>query len=225
LPALVSAGAGPFKVNAMVELFLRVEHVLSRVALVAAVLMLIVSVTTGFYQVLTRFVFDAPSTWSEVVARSSMIWCVFLAAAACFRGGYMMSVEVIYKLIPERRLFLLEAAIALGCLISLAVLIYFGSIMTFRVRNQMLSGLGISISWVYAAIPIGAGFSLIAVVGRLVAQAIGREAIGLDKFEAEAPPRETTATVADPTRVTPSATGTPMPNGDDPAKPTQRPRQ
>lgn len=203
----------------MVELFLRSERVLSRVALIAAVLMLVVSVTTGFYQVLTRFVFDAPSTWSEVVARSSMIWCVFLAAAACFRGGYMMSVEVIYKLIPERRLLLLEAAIALGCLIALAVLVYYGTAMTFRVRNQMLSGLGISISWVYAAIPIGAGFSLIAVVARLLAQATGRETVGLADVEAEAPPRETTPPGIEPATPAPSAT---LPNGDDPAQPTRR---
>ncbi|MGM0702013.1 MAG: TRAP transporter small permease [Pseudomonadota bacterium] len=197
----------------MVELLLRIERQLSRVALAGAVLMLVVSVTTGFYQVMTRFVFDAPSTWSEVVARSSMIWCVFLAAAACFRGGHMMSVEVIYKLIPARRLILLEAAIALGCLIALAVLVYFGTAMTFRVRNQMLSGLGISISWVYAAIPIGAGFSLLSVVARLLAQATGREGVGLADIEAEAPPRETMPPVAD------SAT---LPNGDDPAQPTRR---
>ncbi|MDN3523137.1 TRAP transporter small permease [Halomonas ramblicola] len=203
----------------MVELFLRSERVLSRVALIAAGLMLVVSVTTGFYQVLTRFVFDAPSTWSEVVARSSMIWCVFLAAAACFRGGYMMSVEVIYKLIPERRLLLLEAAIALGCLIALAVLVYYGTAMTFRVRNQMLSGLGISISWVYAAIPIGAGFSVIAVVARLLAQATGRETVGLADVEAEAPPRETTPSGIEPATPAPSAT---LPNGDDPAQPTRR---
>lgn len=206
----------------MVELFLRFERVLSRVALIAAVLMLVVSVTTGFYQVLTRFVFNAPSTWSEVVARSSMIWCVFLAAAACFRGGSMMSVEVIYKLIPARRLLLLEAAIALGCLIALAVLVYFGTAMTFRVRNQMLSGLGVSISWVYAAIPIGAGFSVLAVLARLLAQATGRETVGMADVEAEAPPREAMPPVHEPATPAPSAT---LPNGDDPAKPTRRPGQ
>ncbi len=207
----------------MVELFLRSERVLSRVALIAAVLMLVVSVTTGFYQVLTRFVFDAPSTWSEVVARSSMIWCVFLAAAACFRGGYMMSVEVIYKLIPERRLILLEAAIALGSLIALAVLVYYGTAMTFRVRNQMLSGLGISISWVYAAIPIGAGFSLIAVVARLLAQATGREAVGLADVEAEAPPAEVAPPDAEPATPPPGATDIPStPSAGDPAQPTRR---
>lgn len=128
----------------------------------------------------------------------------------------MMSVEVIYKLVPTRRMLLLEAAIALGCLIALAVLVYYGTAMTFRVRNQMLSGLGISISWVYAAIPIGAGFSMLAVLARLLAQASGREAIGLTNVEAEAPPQETTPTVTDP------ATSATLPNGDDQAQPTRR---
>lgn len=170
----------------MVELFLRFERFTSRLALALAVLMLIVSVSMGFYQVLTRFVFNAPSTWSEVMARSAMIWCVFLAAAASFRGGYMMAVEVIYRLLPRRRLILIEALIAVCCLIALGVLIYFGIAMTWRVRNQMLSGLGITIAWVYAAIPVGASFSIVAVLARLVAQATGRETIG--PAETDMPP-------------------------------------
>ncbi|WP_240036436.1 hypothetical protein [Halomonas urmiana] len=46
----------------MLQLFLSVERQTTRLALLGAVLMLIVSVTLGFYQVMTRFVFDAPST-------------------------------------------------------------------------------------------------------------------------------------------------------------------
>ncbi|MFG6177761.1 TRAP transporter small permease [Halomonas sp. THAF12] len=165
----------------MLEFFLRFERVMTRFSLVVAVLMLIISVTTGFYQVMTRFVFDAPSTWSEVVARSSMIWCVFLAAASGFRGGGMMSVEVIYKLVPRKSLILIEALVAVGCVIALAILVYYGTAMTLRVRSQMLSGLGVSIAWVYAAIPVGAGFALLAVVARLLAQASGREAVGMEE--------------------------------------------
>nr|WP_299244882.1 TRAP transporter small permease [uncultured Halomonas sp.] len=162
----------------MVNLFLRFEHQTTRLAMLAAIVMLIVSVTLGFYQVITRFVLDSPSTWSEVISRSAMIWCVFLGAAAGFRGGFMMSVEVIYKLMPARRLIWLEVLIALCCIIVLLVLIYFGSAMMLRVRSQMLSGLEVSISWAYAAMPVGAGFALIAILARLLAQATGREAIG-----------------------------------------------
>ncbi|RAR61009.1 TRAP-type C4-dicarboxylate transport system permease small subunit [Onishia taeanensis] len=167
----------------MVELFLRFERLTTRIALLAAIAMLIISVTLGFYQVVTRFVLDAPSTWSEVISRSAMIWCVFLGAAAGFRGGFMMSVEVIYKLLPTRRLIWLEAFVALCCLIVFLVLVQYGTSMTLRVRTQMLSGLEVSIAWAYAAMPVGAGFALIAVLARLLAQVTGRETIGPEESE------------------------------------------
>lgn len=160
------------------ERFLRVADFTTRLALVVAVAMLVVAAATGFYQVLTRFVFNAPSTWSEVLTRSAMIWCVFLAMAACFRWGYMMAVEVIYQLVPRRCLLLVEVTVALACLLVLWILLYYGIAMTLRVSSQTLSGLYISIAWIYAAIPVGAAFSIVAVVARLLSQLTGRESLG-----------------------------------------------
>ncbi|OEY67495.1 TRAP transporter small permease [Marinobacter sp. X15-166B] len=171
----------------MVKLFLRFEQWTTRLALGVAVAMLIISVSLGFYQVITRFLLDAPSTWSEVISRSAMIWCVFMGAAAGFRGGFMMSVEVVYRLLPARTLVWLEWVIALCCVVVLLVLIYYGGAMTWRVRNQMLSGLGVSIAWAYVAMPTGAVFALIAVVARLLAQTTGRESIGPTESETDVP--------------------------------------
>ncbi len=168
----------------MVDLFLRFERQLTRLAMVVAVVMLVVSVSFSFYQVLTRFVFNAPSTWTEVAARAAMIWCVFMAAAAPFRGGYMMAVEAIYKVVPQRLLLVLEIAIVLCCLLVLAVLVHYGILMTRRVANQTMSGMNISMAYAYAAIPIGAGFAIVSVVARLLAQLTGREAVGPDLGEA-----------------------------------------
>ena len=116
-------------VATMLQLLFSIERQTTRLALLGAVVMLVISVTLGFYQVLTRFVFDAPSTWSEVISRSTMIWCVFLGAAPGFRGGFMMSVEVIYKLVPGRKLVWVELFIASCCALVLLVLIYFGTAM------------------------------------------------------------------------------------------------
>ncbi|MGR4067029.1 TRAP transporter small permease [Halomonas sp. LR3S48] len=168
----------------MVDLFLRFEHQLTRLAMVLAVAMLVVSVSFSFYQVLTRFIFNAPSTWSEVAARTAMIWCVFMAAAATFRGGYMMAVEAIYKAVPQRLVLVLEVAIVLCCLLVLAVLIHFGLLMTLRVSNQTMSGMNISMAYAYAAIPIGAGFAMVAVLARILAQLTGREPVGPDLGDA-----------------------------------------
>ncbi len=156
---------------------------MTRIAMLIAVVMLIISVTLSFYQVLTRFVFNAPSTWTEVASRAAMIWCVFMAAAATFRGGYMMAVEVVYKMVSPRLVVVLELAIVACCLLVLVVLIHFGIHMTMRVSNQTMSGMNISMSWAYAAIPTGAGFATVAVVARLLAQLSGREAVGPENSE------------------------------------------
>jgi len=176
----------------MVNHFLQFERWTTRLSMLAAMAMLIISVSLGFYQVVTRFFLDAPSTWSEVISRSAMIWCVFLGAAAGFRGGMMMSVEVIYRLLPKRRLIWLETFVALSCVIVFLVLVYYGTAMTWRVRSQMLSGLGVSIGWVYAAMPTGALFALVAIVARLIAQAMGFEDIG--PVDSEVPTDETVST-------------------------------
>lgn len=176
----------------MLSWFLRLESLLTRLALVIAVIMLIVSVSLGFFQVLTRFIFNAPSTWSEVIARATMIWCVFMGAAATFRGGYMMAVELIYKLMPRRTLLALELAIGACCLLVLGVLMVYGIQMTLRVRSQTLSGLGMSIAWAYAAIPTGSAFAMVAVIARLLAQSMGLEKLGPENSEV-APEAETDA--------------------------------
>lgn len=168
----------------MVTWFLRGEQLLTRLAMLIAIGMLIVSVSLGFYQVLTRFLFNAPSTWSEVLSRATMIWCVFMAAPATFRGGFMMAVEVIYKLVPARAMLALELAIGAACLLVLGVLAYQGVLMTERVSGQTLSALEVSISWAYAAIPVGSACCMVALVGRLLAQATGRETLGPSHDEA-----------------------------------------
>lgn len=146
--------------------FLRLERITTHIALILAIILLVISVSLGFFQVITRFVFDAPSTWSEVAARSAMIWCVFLGAAPTFRAGAMMAVEIIYSLLPRRLHLVLESLIAILCLIFLFVIVWFGTAMTFRVWNQTLAGLEISIAWAYVALPIGSTFAALAVIGR-----------------------------------------------------------
>ena len=47
-------------VATMLQLLFSIERQTTRLALLGAVVMLVISVTLGFYQVLTRFVFDAP---------------------------------------------------------------------------------------------------------------------------------------------------------------------
>ncbi|MDQ3396498.1 MAG: TRAP transporter small permease subunit, partial [Deinococcota bacterium] len=101
-----------------------------------AALLLATSVSLSFYQVITRFVFGHPSVWSEVAARSIMIWFVFLGCAAAFRMGAMIAVELVYRLLPRRLLVPAYSVVTLLTLLALVILAWQGYKMTLRVQPQ-----------------------------------------------------------------------------------------
>lgn len=162
-------------VNALISGFMRVERVTTRIALVLAVTLLALAATLAFYQVITRFVFNAPSMWSEVASRSLIIWAVFLGAAAAFRSDEMMRVEIIYSLLPPRWHWLLETLIAALCLTFFVVLAWYSAQMGYRVRNQTVAGLDVSIAWAYSALPVGSVFGIIAVIARYLQRVTDHE--------------------------------------------------
>ncbi len=150
--------------NPAVALLLRAERLSTEVALSAACVMLMVAACSGLFQVVTRFVFQEPSTWSEPLIRVLLIWMAYLGLAAAVRAGSLVSVDLLYRWVGGRQRRLLEAAIALATLSLLAILFWFGWDLVERVRFQNLAGLEIPISYAYAAIPAGAAFSMLAVV-------------------------------------------------------------
>lgn len=152
----------------MLNRFLALERITTRTALVVAVVFLALAAALAFYQVITRFVFNDPSAWSEVASRSFIIWSVFLGAAAAFRSNEMMRVEVIFGLVPGRWHGYLETLITLLCLLFFVLLAWYSAQMGYRVRGQTLAGMDISIAWAYAALPVGSSFCVLAVLARLL---------------------------------------------------------
>ena len=75
--------------------FLRFEDFTTGLAFRLSAAFLVIAASLALYQVTARFVFGSPSTWSEVITRSAMIWSVFLGVAVAFRHGAMIAVEVI----------------------------------------------------------------------------------------------------------------------------------
>ena len=150
------------------RLFLRFEDYSTGLAQRLAIGFLIIAASLAIYQVVTRFVFGAPSTWSEVISRSAMIWSVFLGVAVAFRHGAMISVDVIQNSLPPRQGLLLFVLTNSASLIFFSILLWQGILMTERVIPQQLAALQISISWVYAALPVGSVFIIIAILACIV---------------------------------------------------------
>lgn len=133
------------------------------------------------WQVVTRFVLQQPSTWSELTARSLMIWMVYLGLAVVLRSGSLIAIEVLMAAIPHRLRQVVTIAIAAVTLSVLVVMTWYGWTMAARVSAQAIAGVTnpftgdpISIAWVYAAIPCGAALAIIALLARLADDLAGR---------------------------------------------------
>jgi TRAP-type C4-dicarboxylate transport system permease small subunit len=143
-----------------------VESWLTRIALGLAMVGVVLMASFTCYQVFMRFVVGQPSTWSEVLVRSVMIWTVYLAAAAAFREGAMIAAEVLVRALPTalgKALQILAGALSLAFLV---ILVWTGIEMVGRTRTQTLAGLEIPIMWVYLALPIGGTLAALAVLVR-----------------------------------------------------------
>ena len=134
----------------------------------AACAALALAATVGFWQVMSRFVFGDPLDWSEVLTRVSVIWTVFLGLPAALRAGALLAVDFSRRQLAGTAAGRwLELAVGLLTFAVLALLIHFGIQMTWRTRFQVLAGLEVPISVVYAAIPFGAAFGALALLARL----------------------------------------------------------
>jgi len=64
----------------------RVSAALNRIALWAAVLAVLVMAMSASWQVIARYVLDAPPVWTEELARRAMVWAGMLGASCAFRA-------------------------------------------------------------------------------------------------------------------------------------------
>ena len=144
--------------------FLAIERRLTALIIVIACLLLGIASTLGMYQVLTRFIFGQPSTWSEIAIRLVIIWMVMFGVVVAFREGAQVSVDLMYRLSGRYR-HLLHFLITLIAVLFLSVLIWYGIDIAWRVRFQEIAGLEfLPMSIGYAALPVGATFAIIAVI-------------------------------------------------------------
>jgi len=149
--------------------FLAFERRATAFALAIACAMLVAAACLGLYQILSRFVFQQPAEWSEVLIRFTLIWMVFLGAPMAFRQGAMVCVDLAHRMAGPLGKRLLDLLAAFCALVVIGVMLWFGADYAWRGRFQTISGLeSFSMTWAYLAIPVGAMFSALAVVGCLV---------------------------------------------------------
>ena len=141
--------------------------------------LLVIFTLLTLVQVVLRYVFEMPLSWSEQLARYLFIWMLMLYMPVLMRRGNNLGFDLIISHFSEKAqdIFWLvcESLIAgfagLYCYYSIQLCIKFS--------KKVLVGLGIKANWVYSAQIVGAGllclFCIELIINRIIAMKNGKK--------------------------------------------------
>jgi TRAP-type transport system small permease protein len=133
----------------------------------ALVFLLLTMVVVGGLQVFNRFVLNMSLSWSEELQRYAHIWLVFLAVPVAYRR----CAHIGMNMLVERFALPVQSALRLSCeLLWLGFglcVAYYATIIMGVAKNQITSGLGITMDWVYLGQVVGSTYLVICVVRNL----------------------------------------------------------
>lgn len=109
----------------------------------------------GTYQIVTRYVFNSPSTISEELLTYSFTWLALLAAALVFgRREHMAMTYVADKITGKNRKLLNIVIEIIIMLFAVSVMVFGGYSITKLTMTQVTASLGIPMGYVYAVVPV-----------------------------------------------------------------------
>lgn len=123
--------------------------------IIMAVMLVVVSA-----QVWYRFVLNDPLAWSEEVARYLFVWISFMGSAVGVRMNVHLGIDLIDKVLSPRGRKIMTVVVNLLIQIFLMVVIVWGIKILKVVQFQKSASMGISMTYPYMAVPVGAGLML-----------------------------------------------------------------
>jgi TRAP-type C4-dicarboxylate transport system permease small subunit len=113
------------------------------------------------YQVFARYILKSPLVWSEEAVRYLMIWIVLLGTAIALRKGLLISVEIVLHIVPKRVKKIMEFFVISLNIVLLIFLALYGFDIMENLGDQKTGAMELPVSWLYAAIPVGACLALL----------------------------------------------------------------
>jgi len=142
----------------------RVKKSMDRVVDWTCIVLLALATAVCFYQVVARYVFSSPPTWSEEIARYLFVWLTFLGSAIGFREGAHLALGFTKNIFPKnlhRWVLMISLLVVAGVLVFM---IWQGKAVTEFAFRQLTPALQVSMSIPYMAIPVGAACMLVEVL-------------------------------------------------------------
>lgn len=114
------------------------------------------------WQVLTRYVLQNPSSWSEELVSYLFAWMSLLGASIVTSERGHMNIPIVVERMPESAKKVFSIVSELIAFVFGAVILLFGGIqITTLAMGQMTSSLGVAIGFFYIVLPLTGALNMI----------------------------------------------------------------
>ena len=135
---------------------------------IALVFLLVAMTLTVFSQVIARYIFEAPLSWSEELARFILIWLSMLSAAYAFKTKSHFALTILVNKMPEKHQKITSFCIHIIVAIFFLIICYYSVIFVISVNGHIAPALQVSMQIPYSSIIVASGlisiFSLLSAV-------------------------------------------------------------
>lgn len=134
------------------------------------VILLIVTVTLTFIQVVMRYIFHNSLAWSEELARYLFLYLIWIGAAYAVKREQHLRIEIILNKIPKEKLKTFENFIYFIWL-GFSVFLFISSLnMTMDVfaSGQLSPAMRIPMGYAYISIPLGTGLMCFRIIQKML---------------------------------------------------------
>lgn len=122
-----------------------------------------ITITTGLVlmNVFLRYFMNTGIYWSEEVATTCFVWCVFVGSAAAYKNGAHLGVDVLVKKLPRIPSAIVKILVDL-CLIAVnGYILYLSVIFVSTSYMKPTAVLAVSSAWVSSSLIVGFGLTTI----------------------------------------------------------------
>jgi len=147
--------------NPFIRALTRFDDILAKGEAAVLIGLVVVMTVVVFLQVIYRYVLTQPLHWSEELARYLFVWLSILGATRALQMRGHFGLDIFFWMLPKQGQWLMRLLIHLLMGTVVLVLIVYGITLVQKTVLQESPAMGISMSWAYASLPVGAALMAI----------------------------------------------------------------
>jgi len=154
----------------VIKLFATADAALAAALRWLIILLMATMTVVVFSQVLFRYAFNIPLSWSEELARFAFVWLCLLGTAYLVRGHQHLRVAAIESIVSSKVRVVLRVLQYAGALLCTGVFLRGGIGIVRNEWSQLSPATQVPMGYVYSVIPITAALMLLWIVANAIVE-------------------------------------------------------